>query len=80
MRIEQIREVHAARPFHPFTLRLADGRALKVPHPEFLWIHPRAGRTVFVADVKETVRIIDPLLVVSIDLNDGNTRSRKKKR
>lgn len=31
MTIEPLREVHQARPFQPFTLHLADGRAAKSP-------------------------------------------------
>ena len=55
MTIEQLREVCQAKPFKPFTIQLADGDRLRVPHPEFLWFHPRGGRTVFVAGPPDAV-------------------------
>ena len=79
MTIEQLREVHKARPFTPFRMQLADGNEVKVPLPEFLWFHPRGGRTVFVAGPDETVKIIDLLLVASIELGNGRARKRRKK-
>jgi hypothetical protein len=66
MEIPAIREVLRARPFRPFVFRLADGRAMAVPHPEFAAI---AGRTVFVANAAQdgTFSDVDSLLIVSID-------------
>ena len=32
----EIRDIVHATPFKPFRLRLADGKALRVPHPEFV--------------------------------------------
>lgn len=78
MTIEQLREVHQTRPFRPFTLQLADGREVKVPHPEFLWFPPRRPRTVFVGLSNGVVKIIDLLLVISIEIGDGTPRRRRK--
>ena len=78
MTIEQLREVHQARPFRPFRLQLADGQEVKVPQPEFLWFHPRGGRTVFVAGTGDNVKIIDLLLVAAIEI--GNKRARKRRK
>ena len=61
MTIEELRRVHETPPFRPFTLRLADGSRLKVPHPEFLWVHPRR-RTAIVATSDEAFEIVDLLL------------------
>jgi hypothetical protein len=36
MTIEQLRQMHQARPFRPFRVHMADGRHLDVAHPEFL--------------------------------------------
>ena len=78
MTIDQLREVHKARPFQPFTLHLADGRPIRVPHPEFLaYFSPRA-RTVSVAISEHAFEIIDLLLVVSIELGNGKPRRRKR--
>jgi hypothetical protein len=65
MTIEQLRELHQARPFQPFDIHLADGRTLTVRHPEFL-SHTPAGRTIAVSDTDETIEIVDLLLVVSL--------------
>jgi hypothetical protein len=67
MTIEQLRGVHQARPFRPFVIRLADGRALSVPHSEFL-SHSPTGRTVIVYHDDETLSIVDLLLVTEIEV------------
>lgn len=36
MTVEQFRELWRTQPFQPFTIHLADGRNLRVEHPEFL--------------------------------------------
>lgn len=77
MTMEQMRKVHTARPFVPFTLRLADGSRIRVPSPEFIWLHP-TGRTVVVATETEAAEIIDLLLVASIELGNGRTRKSKR--
>lgn len=66
MTIEQLREVHNARPFRPFTLHLADGRSFEVNHPEFL-SQSRSGRTLHFVTPKDTLEHIDLLMVVSIE-------------
>jgi hypothetical protein len=42
-------ELLEAKPFTPFDLVTADGRALRVPSPEFAWHPPGSTRTVWVA-------------------------------
>lgn len=54
-------------PFQPFILRLADGRAVRVPHQEFISMHP-TGRTVIVYGPKEDLEILDVMLVTSLQL------------
>ena len=43
---QNIRELLNEKPFHPFRLRLSDGTAHEVPHPEWAWL---VGNRVFVA-------------------------------
>jgi hypothetical protein len=66
MTIEQLRGLHQAQPFRPFTMHLADGRSIRVPHQEVL-SHSPGGRTVIVFHADESFTIIDLLLVTSID-------------
>ncbi len=79
MTMEQLRKVHQAKPFAPFTMRLADGSTVRVPSPEFLWAHPR-GRTVIVATGDEDFEIVDLLLVAAIEVGDGQTTRRRKRK
>jgi hypothetical protein len=65
MTIEQLREMHLARPFQPFDIHLADGRTLSVDHPEFL-AQSRTGRTIAVSKPDDATEIVDLLLVVSL--------------
>src|SRR4030095_6025039 len=48
----------------PFVVRLADGRSLRVPHPDFLAI---GKRRLVLIDEKDGWSFIEPLLIVSID-------------
>ena len=66
MQIDAIREALRKQPFRPFTLRLADGEELTVPHPDFVAI---LGRTAVVASPRldDSYSIIEPLLIVAIE-------------
>ncbi len=66
MTIEQLRTALQAQPFRPFSLRMADGRALQVPHREFLSTSP-GGRTIIVYRADESFSIVDLLLVNELD-------------
>ncbi len=50
--------------FRPFVLRLTDGRALPVPHLEFIAVGRRA---MVVVDKAGDPVFIDPLQIVSLD-------------
>ena len=78
MTIDQLRKAAKAEPFRRFTVSLADGRRFVVPHPEFIWIPPKASRTFVVAEAGEDYSIIDLLLVTSIDFGNGAGVRRKR--
>ena len=65
----ELRKQHRAQPFVPFTIHLADGRAFRVPHPEWMWMSPGSGRIVVVADGKNSFDLVDLLLVTSLEVN-----------
>ena len=71
MDIQGIREALRREPFEPFSIRLADGRSLPVPRPDFVALGPR--RIVVVAE-DNSWSVIEPLLVDSLDSN-GNRSS-----
>jgi hypothetical protein len=65
MTIEQLRAMHRAAPFRPFTIHLADGRAYNVFHPEYLSFS-QSGRTIIVNGEGDSFSIIDLLLVTDL--------------
>jgi hypothetical protein len=82
MDIAGIREALHKEPFEPFAIRLADGRSLPVPHPDFVAVSPR--RVIVVAD-DGSWAVVEPLLIVSLDYasapgNGGNGPSRRRRR
>ena len=64
MDIAGIREALHKQPFKPFTIRLADGRSLAVPHPDFVALSKR--RIVVVAE-DDSWTVVEPPLVVWLD-------------
>ncbi len=71
MDIQGIRDALHREPFEPFSIRLADGRLLPVPHPDFVALGPR--RIVVVAE-DDSWSVIEPPLIVSLD-SKGNRPS-----
>ena len=81
MTIKEIKRYYSRAPFQPFSLKLADGRAFRMNHPEFMMLSPGA-RIVHLALEQGGVESIDLLLVVSIELHPvkrGGTNGRKRR-
>jgi hypothetical protein len=78
MSIQQLRSLHQAAPFHPFTIYTADGRKFHVPHREFL-SHSPSGRTIIVFEEDESFHIIDLLLVTELEVRNGSKKRGKPK-
>lgn len=76
MTIDQIRKLHQAKPFQPFDIHLADGRAFPVEHPEFLALTP-PGRTVVLGLADGTFEFIDLLLVTTLKLRSNGSPRRR---
>ena len=70
MTIEQLRAVYQTQPFRPFTIHLADGEKLDVPHADFL-SHSPSGRTLIVYGEDDSFSIVDLLLVTRLEVHDG---------
>jgi hypothetical protein len=60
--VDQIKE-RLQNGFHPFTIRVSDGREFAVPHRDFIAVHPRV---VVVIDQNGISHTINPLHIVSI--------------
>jgi hypothetical protein len=67
MTAEQLRGMREANPFRPFTLHLADGRALTVPHRDFVSQSP-GGRTIIVYRSDEAFSVVDLYLVTELEV------------
>ena len=80
MTLEQLRRIHGSRPFRPFTMYMADGRSLTVPHPEMLWVPPQATRTVHVEVAPDVSEYVDLLLVASIQVGNGKASHNGRKK
>jgi hypothetical protein len=70
MTTEAITRLHQARPFRRFVLRLGDGQALPVDHPEMLAYAPNS-RTATVYRRDGSFEIVDLLLVTGLDVPNG---------
>ena len=79
MTIEQLIQMHQARPFQPLDIYLADGRTIPVDHPEFLSRSP-VGRTIGVGRDDGTIEVIDLLLVSSLKPRANGAKRRRRGR
>ena len=70
MDLQGIRDALRRRPFETFSIRLADGRDLVVTHPEAIAL---GQRRVIVVLPDDSWSVIEPLLVVSLDYNSGDS-------
>jgi hypothetical protein len=70
MDMEGLREALRRQPFEPFTVRLADGRSLRVPDSEFVALGSR--RAIIVGE-NDSWSVVEPLMIVSLDY-DGNPK------
>ncbi len=73
MTAEQLRAMREANPFQPFTIHLADGRTLLVPHRDFVSQSPN-GRTIIVYGSGDAFSIVDLYLVTELEVQ-GRTDS-----
>ena len=64
MDFESLREALHHQPFEPFSIRMADGRVLPVPHPDFVAAVPR--RVVVVAEDGSWSQL-EPRLIASLE-------------
>jgi hypothetical protein len=66
MNLNLIRRAYRARPFRPFWLHLADGREIRVTHPENMLL-VSDGRSVIVDVPREGVEWIDIPLLTALE-------------
>jgi hypothetical protein len=79
MLISEFDELLTARPFTPFEVITADGRALRVRSPEFAWHPPGSTRTVWVAKDSGGAALVDLHHIAQVVVG-GQQRTNGKKR
>jgi hypothetical protein len=68
MTVQQLDNLHKAKPFRPFTIHRGDGRSFEVRHPDFLSRSP-SGRTVIVYAEDERFSVLDLLLLTKLEIH-----------
>lgn len=63
----ELRKLVESSPFSPFRLHLADGRALEVPHPDYIKLFFRSPRVVVEKD-DGTYDIVNLPIVTSVEV------------
>lgn len=71
MKIDELRDLRDATPFHLFAIHLADGRAIRVVHRDFVMASP-TGRTGLVYQSGGSLDIVDMMLVTSLRVKPSN--------
>lgn len=67
MTSQELRAALQGRPFRPFKIHMADGRAFEVRHPDFLIVAPN-HRTAFVYSLDgRDLSIVDVMLMTEIE-------------
>lgn len=67
MQVEEIRTLLHGQPFVPFTVHLADGRAMRVEHPDFVATAPE-GKSMIVYGADGSFAIVDLSLAVDAEV------------
>jgi hypothetical protein len=78
MTADALKERIEAQPFQPFRLKLPDGRALPIPHPEFISVGPDRRTTIVWKANSEGGHWVVDLRLVS-DLEVGLDKPSKRK-
>ena len=81
MTIQEIQRLRGEKPFRPFRILTADGRAYDVQHPECLAQSP-SGRLIMIGLPDDSMVTLDLLLVAGIrrGIKGGKNGSRPKRK
>lgn len=74
MTSEQFRFALHKQPFQPFTIRMADGRAFEVRHPDFV-AQSQSGRVVSVFQPDDSWSLLDLPLMTKLEFHPSDRRS-----
>ena len=68
--VSNIRQLMNARPFVPFTIRLADGKAFRIPTVDHIAVPPKGNR-VFIFGDDGDYDVLAPLLIARVNVDSG---------
>lgn len=74
---EQIRQFVTQQPFEPFEIELANGRVLRIMHPEFVAVPPARTGLYFAFAGDQAGELINTMLVVAVRPIKKNGKYRK---
>ena len=74
MDFERIIEALRRRPFERFVIRLVDGRSIRVTSHEAVAV---GSRRIIVVNPDETLEVLAPPMIVSLDYNGAKARRTK---
>ena len=63
----RIRELLQATPFHPFVIRMADGREYRIDHPDFVLASSSEVPQVFIEERDGATHYLSALLITSVE-------------
>jgi hypothetical protein len=66
MKIEQLKKMKDQRPFRPFSLRMADGKEIRITHPDAIAWGSEDSRTVTCISEKDDWNVIELALITSL--------------
>ncbi|HWD08138.1 MAG TPA: hypothetical protein VHA57_03480 [Actinomycetota bacterium] len=66
MKISELKKVKDRRPFQPYVIRMADGREIKVTHPDAISWGDEGGRILSYISPSDDWELIDLALVTSL--------------
>jgi hypothetical protein len=72
MKIKDIRSLVQTRPFRSLKIHLSDGRMLKVPHLDYIFMPPGVGDTFIIVDRHGSFHVIDVRLVTEVEYKNGS--------
>jgi len=64
----RIRELLRAVPFHPFVIRMADGREYRINHPDFVLAASTEIPQITIEEPAGTIHFLSALLITSVEL------------
>ena len=79
MKAETLKRLIEANPFQPFSVNLADGRALKIPHRDFISSSPNF-RMLTVWHKDDSCDFVDLMLVVGFHLQKPQRNGHGRRR